>query len=603
MTAAKTTSDPGPGSGVIGAVIVARMKSSRLPGKSMLELAGKPSLEWMVRRLGASRYIQRFVFATTTDPADEPIAVLAARLGHQCFRGSEEDVLGRVYAAVEDAGLDIVVHVTGDCPLVDARLADACVDLFLSEQVDYTSIDLDAHPQGLEVEVFSAEVLGRVDSSFSDPWVREHVTLPLYTMPHRFRALKVPAPPELRRPEYRICIDTPQDYALVKEIVAHLLPVRENFSARDIVRLLDSRPDLVALNAEVKETKYPCGVIGLGAVGALYERQAFAENRVQTHTRAYLRYGKTHLVAGCDPDPARRADFVADWKIDRVYPTAAEMFANEDLAIVSIATPPTTHADLCLQAIDAGVRAIFCEKPFVLDSQQGRRVLQACKRNGVLLAVNHSRRWWVVYRAMRDFLQAGGLGEVQSVRFHYTKGAMNSGTHAVDLLRFLFGEIDSVLATEAIRTDTGDDDIGGILRMGAGFPVHLTVSDYRAHFCFELDVIGTRGRVRTTDDVVEYWRAAPSRLEAGLTTLQPASPPFDTDVGAPFEAAVAELVDHLDCGRGQTACSGEDGLRAVEVIRALQQSWTAGGESVECAAGTGPIEGTSSGVMIGPTRW
>ena len=91
---------------VIGAVIVARMQSSRLPGKSMVPIAGRPSLEWIVRRLGASRHIQRFVLATTTNPADDPIAVLAARLGHRCFRGSEDDVLGRDRRGDHGSGSD-----------------------------------------------------------------------------------------------------------------------------------------------------------------------------------------------------------------------------------------------------------------------------------------------------------------------------------------------------------------------------------------------------------------------------------------------------------------------------------------------------------------
>ena len=84
---------------------------------------------------------------------------------------------------------------------------------------------------------------------------------------------------------------------MVKEVFAELLPVRENFGAGEIVKLLDSRPDLVAINAGVTETKYACGVIGLGAVGSLYERQPFAQTRGQTHAKAYLRYGKTRLAA------------------------------------------------------------------------------------------------------------------------------------------------------------------------------------------------------------------------------------------------------------------------------------------------------------------
>lgn len=568
-------------SAVIGVVIVARMNSSRLPGKSMTEFAGRSSLEWIVRRLSLSRYIEKFVFATTTNPSDDVIATLAARLGHRCFRGSEEDVLGRVTGAARSAGLDIVVHVTGDCPLVDARLADACIERYLAETADYVRLDLDAFPPGLDVEVFGMGALARVESSFSDPWIREHVTVPFYTMPERFAALTLAAPPELQRNHYRICVDTEEDRAVVSEIFANLVQVRELFSARDIVQLLDSRPDLVAMNAKNKETKYSCGVIGLGAVGSLYERQPFAAERVQTHARAYQRYGRTRLAAGCDIDPQRRKQFASDWKIEKVHATSAEMFADHKLDIVSIATPPETHGDLCLEAVAAGVRAILCEKPFVIDVSQGREVIQACRNRGVLLAVNFQRRWSRQYRALRDFVAEGGLGDVQVARLHYTKGAVNCGSHGVDLLRFLFGEVDSVIATESIRTDIGDDDIGGALRMESGLAVHLTVSDYRAHFCFELDVIGTRARVRMTDDNVQFWRAEPSSAEEDVNSLQPAAVPFDAEFGSPFEDAVGELVRCLDHGAGQPSCTGQDGLQALAVIRALQSSHREEGKRIK----------------------
>lgn len=588
-----------PNSG-IGAVIVARMNSSRLPGKSMALIEGRPALEWIVRRLKRSRYIARFVIATTEDPSDDPIAELAGRLECDVFRGSEEDVLGRVVRAVALAKLDIVVHVTGDCPLVDPALADACIDAYQANRVDYVSIDLDAYPQGLDVEVFGADVLTEVASSFTDPWIREHVTLPLYTMSERFTAMKVSASPELQRHEYRICVDTPEDLDLVRRVFASLLPDGEDFGARDVVRLLRSRPDLVAINAELTETKHPSAVIGLGRIGSLYQRQPFAKNCVQTHAKAYLAYGKTHLVAGCDTSVERRADFVSDWKIEDVYSSAQDMFARHRISIVSIATPAASHAELCLEAVDAGVRAIFCEKPFTADPEQARRVVEICDHHNVLLAVNFWRRWSNLYRSMREFIRGGGLGEIQSVRGHSCKGALNSGSHAVDLVRFLFGEIGSVLATESICTDTGDDDIGGVLRMNDGLTVHLTIGDYRDHFDFEIDVIGARGRIRSTDAHVEYWRVEQSPSEPDINVLAPAEAPFDTEIGTPFQNAVAELVAHVDGRSSHASCTGMDGLIALQVIHAMQRSWATGSQWVSCeSSGDGKEIGIKQGQLCG----
>ena len=549
----------------------------------MLDIQGRSSLEWLVSRLDRSAHVQKKVFATTTDATDDVIAHLARRLGHDCFRGSEDDVLGRVLGAAKSAGLDIIVHVTGDCPLLDPGLADEVINLYLSEQADYASIDSETYPRGLDVEVFSTEALGRVERDFQDPWIREHVTEPFYTMPERFSSAKLYAPPELSRPHYRVCIDTEEDYGLVKQIFANLLVERQDFGVREMVALLDLRPDLAAINAGVKQTKYPAAVIGLGRIGALYDLEPSRQSGPNTHAGCYQRHGKTRLAAACDVDPVRRTEFVENWRVESVYSTADELFSNENPSIVSIATPPATHGEICLQAIEAGVRAILCEKPFVLDPDVGKEVIRACRDRGVLLAVNHWMRWSNLYRNARAFLAAGEIGDVVTARCHYSKGAMNSGTHAVDLLRFLFGEIRSAQATERVGLDMADDNLGGVLQTAAGFPVHLTVSDYRHHFAFEVDVMGTGGRFRATDDSVEWWSIEERNSSSNLKSLRRREPPFGADHGSPFVSAVSQLVDYLDTGVREVACTAEDGLRAVEVVLALQRSFAAGGASVVVA--------------------
>jgi spore coat polysaccharide biosynthesis protein SpsF (cytidylyltransferase family)/predicted dehydrogenase len=569
------------GTQVIGAVIVARMKSSRFPGKSMVEIAGKPSLEWLVHRLSYSRLIQRMVIATTTDPADEPIVKLAQKLGVGYFRGSEEDVLGRVLNAAKSIGLDIVVHVTGDCPLVDPVLADKAIDTFFKKSVDYIKLDPEMYSNGFDIEVFSLSALSQVNARFDDPWIREHVTEPLYTMPELFSSIKQSAPSELNRPQYRICIDTQEDFSLVKQIFEHFLPDNPDFGAVDIVRFLDSRPDLVAINTSVKQTKYRAGVVGLGKIGALNEAESCQEWPVNTHAGGYRRFGKTQLAAACDINPKNRERFDEDWKIQKVYDRAEEMFSQEDLSLVSIATPVESHAQLCMLAVDAGVRAILCEKPFVSDCEKGKEVIQACREHGVVLAINHWMRWSTTLRSIRDFLGRGGIGKVQTLRCHYSKGAMNSGTHAVDLLRFLFGEIVSVRGTESRPLDIGEENIGGVLELASDLTAYLTVNDYRHFFAFELDVIGTQGRLRMADKDVEFWDFATCDRAAAEKIISPSKLPFETSTDSPFEVAISELVNFLDNGAGSVACSGEDGLRAVEVIQAIQRSLDAGGRRVE----------------------
>lgn len=563
---------------IIGAVIVARMKSSRLPGKSMVDICGKPALEWLVERIRLSNRIEKFTVATTTDPNDDVIENLAKKLGISCYRGSDTDVLGRVWNAAKISNIDIVVHVTGDCPLMDPRLVDQVIDLFVtSKSVDYASLDPDSYPRGLDVEVFSVDGLSRVKAGFSDPWIREHVTEPFYSMPDLFTAIRLSAPPRLRRPEYRVTIDTEEDYQLVREIFTYWLPREHNFGAQQIVELLDARPDLVSINAGTKQTKYRAAVLGLGAIGAGYD--SGGASITPNHADAYLRYGKTHLAAACDPDPGKRKAFTQRFGVEAVYSTADDLFHNEELSIVSIATPPDTHAGLCLKAINAGITAIICEKPFVTDLKMGPKIIQSSQQQGVLIAVNHWMRWSSRYSHLKDMVTSGSLGEIQIVRCRYSKGALNSGTHAVDLLRYLVGEISTAQATEYMELDTNDPNIGGVLHSDAGLPLHLGVSDYRDDFIFEIDVVGSRGRVRLTDQDAEFWTVGLGN-NASISKLKPSPIVFPEQLASPLEKAIAQLITYLDNGYHDVECTATDGLKAVQTIEALRTSWQTSGAIV-----------------------
>ncbi len=261
-----------------GAVVVARMGSSRFPGKSMVPLGGVPSLEWLVRRIRRAPSVQAVVIATTANAADQPIADLAQRLGISCHRGSEDDVMGRVLEAARAVNLDVIVHVTGDCPLVDPEIVEQTLALFLSSGADYAKNvqwgesarpEL-SFPNGLDVEVFWTRCLADVAASTADPWLRQHVTEPLYTWP-RFRAVTLPAPPGLAHPELRICIDTREDYELLTAVFDHFRARQEQVSALEVVEFLLANPRLHQINATVQQRKYEAAVIGLGMIGSLYD--------------------------------------------------------------------------------------------------------------------------------------------------------------------------------------------------------------------------------------------------------------------------------------------------------------------------------------------
>ncbi len=240
----------------IVATIEARMTSSRLPGKVLLPLAGRPALERMIERLKRSKYLDAIVVATTTNTVDDPIVDLAYRLGVHDFRGSELDVLGRVLGAARSVGADIIVELTGDCPLLDWRVVDRGIEEFFTHDVDYAAnhvVPPLTFPNGLNVQVFPTAVLAEVDMLTQDPIDRVHVSYYIYRIPGKYRVHMWKASPDYFGPDLRITLDEQADYKLINTIFERLLPTNEDFSGADVVRFLREHPDLAAINSHVKQ--------------------------------------------------------------------------------------------------------------------------------------------------------------------------------------------------------------------------------------------------------------------------------------------------------------------------------------------------------------
>jgi spore coat polysaccharide biosynthesis protein SpsF len=241
-------------SGRVVCTIEARMTSSRLPGKVLLPAAGKPLLEHMIERLRRTRHIDAIVIATTEDPSSDPLQALADRLGVGCFRGSEDDVLGRVLGAAQAFAADLIVETTGDCPLIDPETVDLVIERFAEGGADYCSNTLErTYPRGMDVQAFPAAVLAEVAGLTNDRSDREHVSLYIYEHPERYRLRSVVS----ERPEtgeWRLTVDTPEDYELIRTVFDALYRADEAFGLKAILELLDTRPELRELNRHVEQT-------------------------------------------------------------------------------------------------------------------------------------------------------------------------------------------------------------------------------------------------------------------------------------------------------------------------------------------------------------
>ncbi|HYD70512.1 glycosyltransferase family protein [Azospirillum sp.] len=228
----------------------ARMASTRLPGKVLMDAAGRPLLAHHLDRLRRCRRIDAVVLATSDGTIDDPVAALADSLGVTVFRGSEHDVLDRFAGAAALDRAEIVVRVTADCPLIDPALVDAVVGFFLAQAVDYAHLDVSLFPRGLDTEVFTRAALIEAESHATDPAEREHVTPYLYRRPDRFRLASFREGAPARHGGERWCVDEPADLELVRRLLAVLPP---GFGWQDVCKVLDDHPEWTAINRAVAQ--------------------------------------------------------------------------------------------------------------------------------------------------------------------------------------------------------------------------------------------------------------------------------------------------------------------------------------------------------------
>jgi spore coat polysaccharide biosynthesis protein SpsF len=239
-------------------VVQARTGSSRLPGKILLPLAGKPLLERMLERVRASATPFDLVVATTTAPEDEPVRELCrglSRLDVRCMSGHPTDLLDRHYQAARQSGAQVVVKIPSDCPLIDPRVIDRVLELapgFGGGELDYVgNLHPATYPDGNDVEAMTFAALETAWREAVKPHEREHTTPFLWDQPERFALGSVlwETGQDLSL-THRFTIDYPEDYRLIAAVYDALwTEERPIFGLEDIVRLLDVRPDLFALNA------------------------------------------------------------------------------------------------------------------------------------------------------------------------------------------------------------------------------------------------------------------------------------------------------------------------------------------------------------------
>ncbi len=255
------------------AIIQARMASSRLPGKVLKPIAGRPMLAWVVTRAQQAQEVDAVVVATTHHPSDDPVAAWCAQRRVPCYRGHPLDVLDRYYQAAQAYQADVVVRLTADCPFLDPSLVDEVLQRFRSRGVDFAANRLPepwgrTFPIGLDVEVMHQAALARAWREATEPHQREHVTPYFYddapiqalrfhpqaprwretTTPRGFHIALYHAPQNWGR--FRWTVDTPEDLALAQAIAEALDPAEMAWER--LLAFLQKHPDLARLNAHIR---------------------------------------------------------------------------------------------------------------------------------------------------------------------------------------------------------------------------------------------------------------------------------------------------------------------------------------------------------------
>lgn len=343
--------------------------------------------------------------------------------------------------------------------------------------------------------------------------------------------------------------------------------------------------------------KYRAGIVGCGRIGSEFDDDS-KRTLISTHAGAYRAVEDIELIAACDINIDKLERCGRKWQIPLVYQDLGEMLKNK-LDIISICTPSTSHLGIVKEAVKSGIKAIFCEKPIADSLQSADEMIRLCNSKGVILQIDHQRRFDRFHQEVRDFIQTGRLGKIQQVSFYYTAGIANTGSHMFDLLRFFFGDVMWVQAVYS-KNDyrkLDDHNVDGMMRFCNLSFCTIQSCDVQSYLIFEMDCLGTRGRLKITRSGfgIEYYDVGESKMYSGYNDLYLAPSPIDEGSrDSMIVAGVKHLIKCLQEG-SLSISSGEDGRAALELVSAFRESADRSGELILVPLPLNLIEGDFSG--------
>ncbi len=354
----------------------------------------------------------------------------------------------------------------------------------------------------------------------------------------------------------------------------------------------------------MSDKTYRAAVIGLGRMGSTFDdeiKQGGQFFMPYCHAPTYVASPHTELVAGADPHAEQGAIFAERWGLEsgQIYADYREMLEAERPDFVSLCTTARHRSAILQDAVNAGVKAIWAEKPFTLSLAEADAAVELCSRKNVAVAVNCSRRYNVFFTEARRMIEEGELGEILQITAYTQCNLSSNGSHAIDTMRYLVGgNVEWVFGEmESDEKAAGDEDLmgNGYLAFDNGVRGFLRGTPTGAA-PWEFDVIGTEGRIRSLAQGMEtqYYRWVPGGLlDEGLPARAPF--PLPTNIPSMGLAIIEDLVHCINNGT-QPRCSGEDGRKALEIAIAMRESHRQRGRRIDLPLKDRSLRILSSGI-------
>lgn len=319
---------------------------------------------------------------------------------------------------------------------------------------------------------------------------------------------------------------------------------------------------------------YRAAIVGCGRIGTATGDPGLGRSRIKSHADAYLALPNVDLVALCDPDEAALARASDAWGVAETFNDVASLLATTPPDLLSVCAPPTEHVGILRLAIQAGVKGVLLEKPIAPDLASARAAVSLVKSSETRVAINYTRRFPPAYRAAIEDVRSGAIGRVQHVHGIYTRGIVNNGSHMIDLLRAMLGDpVRADVLPGGCDLDLADQSVAARLSFTDGVEAWLAAADGSAFNIFDLDILGTEGRIAFTDlgHLVQRFTIDDTLNEHGFKQLSPLPDPQPTHLADAVRYALGDLIDSIEAGR-EPLCTLADGYAALEIALRLKET-------------------------------